>query len=206
MSEIDSLLAKFIEHNLDIQFGTDMKRAIKGRLSDRYGLSLTEALKLYEPFDRTLREFFGRATDGMILQLFKKVCVIKKSGKSISIKIRDKTFANLLLESYGDKDKKTILLAVSSSALSVSKILKHANITSQTTGYRLVNHLIDVGLLVESGFDLSSDGKKTQAYRTPIKKIHISMDRNNILDVTIEFADDLIKKSGILTTIFSKTK
>jgi len=206
MSEIDSLLAKFIECHLDTQFGLDMKRTIKNRLFERYGISLTDALKQYEPFDRTLREFFGQAADGMITQLFEKVCIVKKTGLVTSIQIKDKIFANLLLESYGNAEKKTILLVVSSSALSISKILKQANISSQTTGYRIINNLIDDGLLVESGFDLSLDGKKTQAYRTPIKKINIAMDRVSTLDITLEFSDDLIKKSGILTTIFTKNR
>ncbi len=206
MSEIDSLLAKFIEYHLGIQFGTDVKRTIKNRLFERYGMSLTEALKQYEPFNRTLREFFGQAADGMIIQLFEKVCLIKKSGKVVSLQIKDKIFSNLLLEAYGDKEKKMILLAVSSSALSISKILKQTDISSQTTGYRIINDLIEDGLLVESGFDLSLDGKKTQAYRTPIKRIHIAVDMENTLDVTIEFSDDLIKKSGILTTIFARNR
>jgi hypothetical protein len=204
MSEIDSLLSQFIEYHLSTQFGTDMKRTIKDRIFERYGISLTDALKQYEPFDRTLREFFGKAADGMIIQLFEKVCTIKKTGRVISLQIKDKIFANLLLESYGDKDKKMILSAVSSSALSISKILKQTKISSQTTGYRIINNLIQDGLLVESGFDQSLDGKKTQAYRTPIKKIHISMGPNSTLDVTLELSDDLIGKSGMLTTIFNK--
>jgi predicted transcriptional regulator len=204
MSEIDSLLAKFIEYHLDDHFGTDMKQTIKSRLFERYGISLTEALKQYEPFVRTLREFFGRATDKMVTQLFEKVFVIRNSGKITSLQINDKKFAELLLESYGDKEKKMILMAVSSSALSISKILKQADISSQTTGYRIINNLIEDGLLVESGFDLSLDGKKRQAYRTPIKKINIAVDKESKLDVTLEFSEDLIKKSGILATLFTK--
>jgi hypothetical protein len=204
MSEIDSLLAKFIEYHLEDDFGIDMKHIIKNRLFERYGMSLTEALKHYEPFDRTLHEFFGRAADRMISRLFEKVFEIKKIGKIICLQIKDKKFAELLLESYGDKEKKMILMAVSESALSISKILKQANISSQTTGYRIINNLIEDGLLVESGFDSSLDGKKTQAYRTPIKKIHIAVDRESTLDVAIELSDDLIKKSSILAMIFTK--
>lgn len=204
MAEIDSLLARFIETHLDTQFGLDMKRSIKDRIFERYGISLTEALRQYDPFDRTLREFFGKAADGMITQLFEKICIIKKTNRTICLEIKDKIFANLLLESYGDRDKKTILFAVSSSALSISKILKKANMSSQTTGYRIINTLINDGLLVESGFDITVDGKKTPAYRTPIKKINIVMDQKSNLNVTLEFSDDLVAKSGVLTTLFPK--
>lgn len=204
MAEIDSLFAKFIEQHIDTQLGQDMKRTIKERIFERYGITLIEALREYEPFDKTLREFFGKAADGMIRQLFEKICTVKKTKQTISIEIKDKIFANLLLESYGHKNKKMILLAVSSSSLSISKILKQAQISSQTTGYRIINDLIEAGLLAESGFDLTSDGKKTQAYRSPIKKINIMLDQKSNLIITLEFADDLIAKSGILNTILSK--
>lgn len=204
MAEIDSLLAKFIEQQIVIQFGNDLNQTIKDRIFERYGITLTDALKQYEPFDKTLREFFGKAADGMIRQLFEKICFIKKTKQTISLEIKDKIFANLLLESYGHKDKKAILLAVSSSALSISKILKQARISSQTTGYRLINNLIKNGLLVESGFDLTTDGKKTHAYMSPIKKINIVLDNENTLSVTLEFSDEHIAKSGILNTIFAK--
>lgn len=203
MAEIDSLFAKFIERHIDTQLGQDMKRTIKERIFERYGITLIEALREYEPFDKTLREFFGKAADGMIRQLFEKICIVKKTKQTISIEIKDKIFANLLLESYGHKNKKMILLAVSSS-LSISKILKQARISSQTTGYRIINDLIESGLLAESGFDLTSDGKKTQAYRSPIKKINIMLDQKSNLIITLEFADDLIAKSGILNTILLK--
>jgi hypothetical protein len=201
MGEIDSLLARFVEKHLDEQFGLQMKHSIKDRIFERYGISLTGAIKEYEPFDKTLREFFGKAADGMIAQLFEKICTVKKSGRTVSLEIKDKILANLLLESYGNKEKKSILFAVSSSALSISKILKQANISSQTTGYRIINSMIGDGLLTESGFDVSVDGKKTQAYRTPIKKINIAIDQKSTLNITLELSDDLVSKSGILSTI-----
>jgi hypothetical protein len=142
----------------------------------------------------------------MIMQLFEKICVIKKTGRTVSLEIKDKIFANLLLESYGNREKKSILSAVSSSALSISKILKQADISSQTTGYRLINSLIEDGLLAESGFDVSTDGKKTQAYRTPIQKVNITIDQKSTLSVTLELSDDLVQKSGVLSTLFAKTK
>ncbi|HXG74211.1 MAG TPA: transcriptional regulator [Candidatus Nitrosotenuis sp.] len=203
MAEIDSLLAKFIEQQIMIQFGNDLNQTIKNRIFERYGVNLTDALRQYEPFDKILREFFGKAADGMIRQLFEKICFVKKTKQTLSLEIRDKIFANLLLESYGHKDKKAILLAVSSSALSISKILKQARISSQTTGYRLINDLIKDGLLVESGFDLTTDGKKTHAYISPIKKINIILGDKNIMCVTIEFSDELIAKSGILNTVIT---
>jgi predicted transcriptional regulator len=203
MAEIDSLLAKFIEKQIVTQFGNDLNQTIKNRIFERYGITLTDALKQYDPFDKTLREFFGKAADGMIQQLFEKICLIKKTKQTISLEIRDTIFANLLLESYGHKDKKAILLAVSSSALSISKILKQARISSQTTGYRLINNLIKDGLLVESGFDLTN-GKKTHTYISPIKKINIILDNKNTLSIAIEFSDELIAKCGILNTIITK--
>jgi hypothetical protein len=203
---VDSLLAQFVERHLDEQFGLETKRSIKDRIFERYGISLTRAIKEYEPFDRTLREFFGKAADGMIAQLFEKICTVKKSGRTVSLEIKDKLFANLLLESYGNKEKKSILFAISSSALSISKILKQANMSSQTTGYRIINSMIEDGLIAESGFDVSSDGKKAQAYRSPVKKINIAIDQKSALSVTLELSDDLVSKSGVLNTIFAQTK
>jgi hypothetical protein len=66
--------------------------------------------------------------------------------------------------------------------------------------------MIEDGLLAESGFDITVDGKKAQAYRTPIKKIDITIDQKSALKVTVELSEDLVSKSGILGTLFAKTK
>src|SRR3990167_6385065 len=116
MLGIDVLLAQYFEHHLDTHLGTAVRRKIKDRLFERYGLSLQQSLRQFDIFEKVLREFFGDASEGVLKNLFESVCVVKrqklnKKQKSSFVEVKDETLAKFILESYGDENKKAILLA-----------------------------------------------------------------------------------------------
>lgn len=201
ISEVDVLLTKFIENHVVGELGPDMLKKIKARLFEK-GYSLTNAIKEFDPFDKTLREFFGRGADGMLQKIFNNICEMKKnkSGWPKSFLIRDRDLIRLILTTYGNEEKKAILDLASESELPIAVILKKINL-SQSTGYRIINSLIKEGLLIETDRrTVSTEGRKVSTYKSTISLVNIRI-KKSIIELEIHFTDETIKNSRLIAAI-----
>ena len=205
MLGIDVLLAQYFEHHLDTHLGTVIRRKIKDRLFERYGLSLQQSLQQFDIFEKVLREFFGDASEGVLKNLFESVCVVKKQKlnkkqKSSFIEVKDETLAKFILESYGDENKKAILLAASDTALTLPEILKKSRLPT-SSGYRVFNSLLKDGLISE--IMVNSDKNEKTKFKTTIKEIKVNL-AGAKLEVSIFFSTEALKSSRILATVAPK--
>lgn len=203
ISDIDILLAQYIEIHFDKEFGLAIKNKIKNRLAEK-GYSLTQAIKEFDIFDKTLREFFGAGTDGLLQRLFNNICGIKEErGKIRSIIVKDKDFTRLLMETYGNEEKKKILIALAETSMTLSALINKTGLP-KTTGYRLIGLLLQNGLLSKSDdFEKVEDTKKIQKipkYKTtiPLMDMHI---RKNEIEIELSFDESSIKNSRILASV-----
>ncbi|HEY8111071.1 MAG TPA: hypothetical protein VIG05_09430 [Candidatus Nitrosotenuis sp.] len=202
MLGIDVLLAQYFENHLDDHFGTAIRRKIKDRLFERYGLSLQQSLQQFDIFEKVLNEFFGNASKGVLKNLFESVCIVKKqkSGKkqkSNFIEVRDETLANFILNSYGDNDKKAILSIATETALTLPEILKKSGLPT-SSGYRVFNNLLKEGLIMEIS-DNSGKSEKTK-FKTTIREIKVSL-AGTKLEIAIFFSNEALRGSRVLATI-----
>jgi predicted transcriptional regulator len=198
MSEIDVLLARFIEKHIDSELGVDTTRKIKERLAKK-GFSFAQAIKKFEPFEQVLRESFGKGADGMLKRIFNNIWQIKPSKEEVCFVIKDRDFANMILGTYGHKEKGIILEAVSESTLSIAEILKKLSLP-QSTGYRLISSLIKEGFLIETGQDLTAGGKPT--YKSTISTIDIKIQKS--VEITVHFSNEVVKNSHIVAIVGPK--
>lgn len=202
MLGIDVLLAQYFENHLDAHFGTTVRRKIKDRLFERYGLSLQQSLQQFDIFEKVLNEFFGNASKGVLKNLFETVCVVKKqklSKKQTSsfIEIRDETLANFILNSYGDNDKKAILSVSTKTALTLPEILKKSGLPT-SSGYRVFNNLLKDGLIIEI-FDSSEKSEKSK-FKATIKEIKVNL-AGTKLEISIFFSTEALRSSRVLATV-----
>jgi predicted transcriptional regulator len=131
-----------------------------------------------------------------------------KTKKMKSLLIIDKSFINLILSTYGNQEKKSILEVVSESSMSISDILGKVNL-SQSTGYRIISSLIKDGLLIEADRqEINADGRKLSTYKSTISLIDIRI-KKSAIEIEIHFTTDMIKNSRLMSTIiplFSKPR
>jgi hypothetical protein len=147
--------------------------------------------------DSVLREFFGAGADGLEKRFLESIGSVKTTSNDNWISIDNSILTKIILESFGDIDKKKILNILSSDALIISQIIEKCNI-AQTSGYRKINSLIDDGLLVPSGFVSTSDGKKVTKYRSVFDNVKIEIVKNDIR-VAIRLAKEDFAASSVLT-------
>jgi len=197
----DNLLVPSIRRSIEENLGKESLNKIEQRLMERHGLALVQAIKDFHKLDSVLREFFGAGADGLEQKFLQNVIGIEKSKRFNSnwVEIKDPELSKIFLESFADKDKKVILGAVMDKPLIIAKILESTKIP-QTSGYRKINFLIDNGLLVSNGFELTHDGKKVKEYETIFENIKVDIVKNNIA-VKVQLKNTLLKNSSIMQTV-----
>lgn len=197
----DNLLVPSIQRSIEENLGKESLNKIEQRLMERHGLALVQAIKDFHKLDSVLREFFGAGADGLEQKFLQNVIGIEKSKHFDSnwVEIKDPELSKIFLESFADKDKKAILGAVMDKPLIIAKILESSKIP-QTSGYRKINFLIDNGLLVSNGFELTHDGKKVKEYETIFENIKVDIVKNNIT-VKVQLKNTLLKNSTIIQTV-----
>ena len=202
---LDVLLVPSLQKSIDQNLDKDILEKIKARLIERHGIDLVQAIKNFHKFDSVLREFFGEGTDRVEQKLLQKIVSVERSGRSESswIHMKDPDLSRIFLESFTDKDKKTILASVMDQSLIIAKILEICNIP-QTTGYRKINFLIDCGLLVVNGFELAHDGKKIKTYGSVFDRIKVDIVKDKVT-IKVQPKDNILAESSILGTVRTVT-
>jgi predicted transcriptional regulator len=179
MAGLDRLLAKSLDIIIRQNLGDRTIQKIEDRLFEKYGLSLTQSIEQFQKLDAVLREFFGAGADGLEQRFIKEVCEIKSINGENWVSIDNQTLTRIILESFGDDDKKKILSTLNGHALIISEIIEKCNIP-QTSGYRKINSLIDAGLLIQDGHVVTADGKRVTKYRSILDNVKIDIIKNKV--------------------------
>ena len=198
---LDNLLVNSLRKSIEENLGKETLNKIEQRLVERHGLGLVQAIKDFHKLDSVLREFFGADADRLEQKFLKNIVSIEKSKQSQSnwVQIKDQELSKIFLESFADSDKRLIIGSVMDESLIISDITKKCQIP-QTSGYRKINFLINNGLLVSSGFELTQDGKKVKKYETIIDNVIMEIVKNSV-SVKIQLKKSLLSESSILQTV-----
>ena len=198
---MDNFLVPSLRKTIEENLGKKTLNKIEERLIERHGMSLVPAIKDFNKFDSVLREFFGAGADGLETKFLQNLVKLEKAKNTNEewITIQEQELARIILESFGDHDKKDILNSVLDKPRIVAGILKNCKIP-QTSGYRKINSLIDVGLLIPNGHLITPDGKKVTKYETLFRNISIEIEKNYV-KVKVQMKKNTIKNSSILQVI-----
>jgi hypothetical protein len=201
MSGLDSLIAKSLDSTIKENLGKKTLQKVEDRLFEKYGINLTQAIGDFTKLDTVLREFFGEGAEGLERQFLENVVTLEESKtQDINwVAIEDPSLAKLILESFGDEDKKNILNVVLGESRIISEILEIAKIP-QTSGYRKVNALIDNGLLAVNGYVTTHDGKKVSKYKSIFENVTINIEKNKVV-VKVLLAKESIEKSSVIQVV-----
>ncbi|MGI0041688.1 MAG: helix-turn-helix domain-containing protein [Nitrosopumilaceae archaeon] len=181
MAGLDSLLARSLGAAIEDNLGEDALHKIDNRLFEKYGITINQAILDFQKLDGVLREFFGAGADGLEKKIFETVCTLEKSKTNDQewMTVEDQFLTRVILEAFGDDDKKEILTALLEQPRIVSEVLCICNIP-QTSGYRKINWLIDNGLLTTRGFITTPDGKRVNKYIPVFENIKINIVKNKV--------------------------
>lgn len=210
MGGLDNFLAQSLESIIRKNLGKQTVNKIEKRLFEKHGISIAESVRQFQKLDLVLREYFGRGADGVEKKFFNNLCILNQStrdgGKNVKanpknwITITDPTLTSIILEAFGDDDKKKIISSVIEESKIVYQILKESKIP-QTSGYRKINSLIENGILITDGHIETKDGKKINKYKTAFTNVVINIIQNKITaDIHVD-SKQMWEESLILATM-----
>ena len=195
MAGFDSLIGKSLGDIVRNNLGQKTSDKIEQRLVEKHGITLNKAVEDFPKLDSVLREFFGEGAEGLEKQFLQHMIAIEQAKKESKewITIEDRHLTKLILESFGDDDKKNILNAVLDQPKIISDILESCKIP-QTSGYRKVNSLIQDGFLMVNGYEMTHDGKRVSKYISIFENIRIQIEKNKVM-VQVQLTKESINNS-----------
>lgn len=95
------------------------------------------------------------------------------------LRIKKQSLSKLILKSYSDSDMKKILSVSAKKPATIPEILDISGIPN-TAGYRKINWLIKVGLIIPRGYVTIQKKKKVRKYKSIFGNVRIIVNMNNI--------------------------
>ena len=202
MYGLDPLLGKSLVRIIRKNLGQSMLEKIENRVFEKFGTNLNQVSTDFPKLDLILREFFGDSAEGMESQLLQHVISVQqnKIEQKKWMTIEDSHIHRIILEAIGDNDKKNILNAVLDKPRIISEILEICNIP-QTSGYRKINNLIQNGLLIINGHEISDDGRIINKYQPVFDNIQIHVEKNKVT-IQVLLTKEYLDNSEIFTMHF----
>lgn len=199
MSGLDHLLAKSLDMTIRKNLGAQAVKKIEDRLFEKFGISLTQSMEEFDKLDLVLREFFGKGADGLEKRFFENIFQTKtKKSKENWYSLADSDINSVILQAFGDTEKKKILESVAEQPKIIADIIKECNLP-QTSGYRKINALIDDGLLYVTDHVIK-ENKKINQYACVFSNLRINIEKNKV-SVDIQLSNFEQKNSTVLQTI-----
>jgi len=204
VSALDKLLAQSLASIIKAKLGEKTYQKIEDRLAERYHSSVVESIKNFQQLDATLREFFGPGADSLEKDFLEHLVSLdtRKKGESW-ITIENQELARLILETYGDREKRLILDAALKKPNPVLEILEDCKIP-KSTGYRLINELVTDGLLTEEGHTTTSDGKKVALYTALFENIKIDITEGTVV-IKVMLKEHILQSSYLVKILLEQT-
>ena len=195
MIGVDSLIAKSLSNVIQDNLSEQTIKKLDDRLVEKYGITLHQAAEDFQKIDDVLREFFGEGAVGLERKIFENICTVSKAKNTDEewMTIRDSNISKIVLEAFGDEDKKKIISVLMNEPHIVSEVLEICNL-AQTSGYRKMNKMISDGLLTVDGYITTIDGKKVNKYVSIFENIKIDIVKNNVT-VKVKLKTDSVKNS-----------
>ena len=162
---------------------------VKNRLLEKYGTTIRQSFQKWEQVEDILKENFG---EGYITINSKLIKEISKTKTKYGQKPFDPENQNLeLIKLIGDPEVGLMLDQVLEHSKIIKDIILDAKV-SQTTAYRKIEKMKQVGLLIENGFIISPSKKKIVKYTSPFRSYSI-IHKNG--EVTIKYGPKKIIKN-----------
>ena len=203
MSGVDSLLLKSAGTVIKGSLGEKTLQRIENRLFEKYGISFSQAVEDFPKLDNVLRELFGLAAIALEKTILNNICTLQKTENMDDawLTIHDQILVRAILEALGNKDKKKIITSMINTPRLIIEILEMCKV-SHDTGFKISDELIRDGLLIESGFLTTTDGRKISKYIVIFKDLKKDIINNKVV-IRVKLCSEALTASNLIPLIRS---
>jgi len=152
------------------EIGQSAVEILKNRLLEKYGTTIRQSFKRWEIVEDILRENFGEGYIRINSKLISKIANTNSKYSQTMLESKNKDYDVIKL--IGDPEVGAMLNQVLTDSKIIKDIISSAKVP-QTTAYRKIEKMKQLGLLVEDGFILSPLKKQIVKYTSPVESFSI---------------------------------
>lgn len=179
---------------LNEEIGKNSVKKLEARLFEKYGKLIFEVIEEWDKIYDILQEQYSggasKITSKYIAKISKTNSSKRKDGNNI---VDNPKTVKKIMRVLGDVDSTKVINYLLFNTNTILNIIKKVRIPS-TSGYRKIEEMIELGMVVEDGYDISkSTGRKIKKYTSPFKSISIIIDKSTPMidfvpkkDITLE--------------------
>ncbi len=197
MPGFNHIIAKSLSEVIEKNLGIKTVQKIEQRLFEKYGMSWNQSLEEFEKIDFVLKELFGNTGAKGLEHRFCENIFDSKTKKTNDnwVTISDPSINSIIIQTFGDLEKKKIIEAVIVTPKIIYEIIKECDLP-QTSGYRKINQLIYDGFLIPIEFEIK-ENKKIFKYICVFKNLKIEINSNKI-NASVQLNDSQQEQCSIL--------
>ena len=203
---IDTFLTKPLTISIEDELDKKLLTQVERELFEHDGLSIKQAIQQFHKLDKVLCKFLDSSdVQDLEQKCLRKVCDLKSDNdEKYVLIIKDQKLAQVLVNSWFDKDNQIILniLLNSKSSLPIPKILDFCKLPKTST-YEKINLLIKNGILVEDGVFRIGTKQMIKKYHTLFDNLIVQSNLNG-LELECQIRKKYVKTSTIIQVINKK--
>jgi len=164
---------------LEKEIGKNSVKKLENRLYEKYGKPIFEVIEEWDKIDEILHEQYAggasKITSKYIAEISKTNSTTRKESNNV---VDNPKTVKKIMRVLGDVDSSKVINYLLFNTNTIRNITKKTRIPS-TSGYRKIEEMIELGMIVEKGYDISkSTGRKIKKYTSPFKSISIIIDKS----------------------------
>ena len=152
------------------EIGPSAVDLVKTRLSEKYGTTIRQSFQKWKMIEDILSENFGEGYHSINSKFIAKIA--KGNSKYGQTIFKSKNKDSSVIQLIGDSEVTAMLNQVLNDSKIIKDIISKAKV-SQTTAYRKIEKMKQLGLLVEQGFTISPLKKQIVKYTSPFESFSI---------------------------------
>lgn len=193
ISPLQNHLKNILVLVLKEEVGKNSVKKLEDRLFKKYGKPIFEVIEEWNKIYDILHEQYAGGADKITSKYIIKITQTNQSSRKYHKNIvSDPKTVKKIMRVLGDSDSAKVINYLLSNTNTIQNITKKTRIPS-TSGYRKIEEMIELGMIVEKGYNISrSTGRKIKKYYSPFKSISI------IIDKSTPMIDFVPKKDVIL--------
>ena len=164
---------------LEKEIGKNSVKKLEDRLFEKYGKLISEVIEDWNIiFDILQEQYSGGATkitSKYIAKISKTNSTNRKEGNNI---VDNPKTVKRIMRVLGDVDSSKVINYLLFNTSTIQNIAKKMRIPT-TSGYRKIEEMIELGMIVENGYIISrKTGRKIKKYTSPFKSISIIINKS----------------------------
>ena len=160
------------------EIGKNSVKKLEDRLYEKYGQLIFEVIEEWSKIDDILVEQYAGGAAKITSKYIAKISKTNPTNrKYIKKVIKNPRTVKKIMNVLGDSDSAKVIAYLRLNTNTIQNIAKKVGLPN-TSGYRKIDELIDMGMIVENGYNVSKKThRKIKKYTAPFKSIFIDIEK-----------------------------